>query len=526
MVHRKRLGGFVWLHLLRILVGCLYVIVAILTFVFVALVVDRFPTIRQSFLGGFPKEPQLALSQAESGSEGDAPSAQDKTKGGLGPGVASGPQGKPEPSSLTVAVPSPQPFDNLGVSQHGSKPRESSPAQAGSSGVAPSSASFEQQSPGGASGYRSVSPPILPFLEKALAALERHDTQSARQILSTASAQAQTDVDKAKIIRWLSLCDVVDEFWRVMGQIVSRLEPLTVISVAETEIVVVETSSQSLTIRAAGQNRTYALREIPAALVKELARRSFGQTPQSKVVLAVYLAVEPKGDRELSRRLLLEAMGAGVDPGEAVLELPAFFDRGMLSVFVDAGKQSLEASLRDSVGMSPATQPASPQPTATLPPGGSSPEAGTSPENRPPASLSEKSRLARQLLEQAKDRELPVDARLAKVDEARQLAEEIGEVELVLASIEIQAQYRRIDRLLETATAIKSIADRFPAREVQREVARAALDLASQAYQARRLQEADALLDIALASARKIGNRAYIQEAQAAKKLIQAARGQ
>lgn len=510
------------LKVLRLVVACLYGIVAILTVIFVILLVDRFPTLQRAILGG---RSEKVLSDVSTRELGPASGSEEQAVNGASPAasadiIARGSKNLSSPSHSGGGV-----TDGLGVSI---PPRQEGALVAGLPSPGSTSESPQLTSvpmpPGSAKlgAQQTVSAVIVPYLEKCVAALEQHDTQTARQLLGAALAEARNDVDKAKIGRWFALCDALDEFWRVMGQIVARLEPLTVISVAQTEIIVVEASPQTLTVRAAGQNRTYALREIPAVLVKELARRSFGQTPSSKVVFAIYLAVDPKGDRELSRRLLLEAMGGGADPGEVVLELSAFVDRGMLGVYVE-GTNLREADPAETVGtlFGSVDQSSWPSPEPTAP--SESPPLG---ENSEAGATSDKARLARQLLEELKDKQLAVNVRLAKIDQARQLAEQAGEVELVLSCIQLQAQYRQLDRFTEATAALKALAERFPSRDVQRDVARAALNLASQAFQARRLPEADALLDLALSSARKIGNRAFIQEALAAKKLVEAARKQ
>jgi hypothetical protein len=372
---------------------------------------------------------------------------------------------------------------------------------------------------------QKISPELVPLLQAARDALQRHDTAAARDALAQAAAKAQQPIDKIKISRWQMLCDTLDEFWRVMGQVVARLQPLTIISVGQTEVIVVEASSQSLSLRAEGRNRTYALRQIPSPLVKELAVKSFGKDPESKLVLATYLAIDPKGDRDMARALLLDAMNGGADPGEMILEWPAFFDPSAISDFLDVGsrqaaQQMVEAALGPPAGTSP--DQSKPADTTGPPAETAQPEDAPDVEVEAADSPAEKSRLAKQLLDSLQTQPDPVEQQLTRVHQARKLATEAGNVGLVLASIEAESKLRRIDRTATLLAALGEVAKAHSKADVHRDIALAAIRAAFDAIQIGKYQEANGLLDLAIASGRKGGSRAIVADALAAKQKLQA----
>jgi hypothetical protein len=383
---------------------------------------------------------------------------------------------------------------------------------------------------------RKVSQELLPVLELAREALQRHETASAETALQKALERFRDPVDQAKIARWLALCQALEEFWRVMEAIVGRLPPTHVIPVAETEVIVVESSTKELTLKVAGRVVTYPVRKIPPILVQELAWKAFKKDPQSKVVLAIYLAIEPKGDREKSRLLLLEAMAAGLDPGDMILELPAFFDPSSLGDFLEPGsaperQQAVAAAVG---GVTPETRSDSQTSSATKPPGASS-QSETPVEKIRELYAAEfegattpaaKSRLARRLMELAQTGQADLQLTNAMITEARRLAVEAGDIPLVLSCVEAEARARRSDRTQEILAALQEVAGIHSRPDVHRELAQAALKAAFDAIQVRKFTPANHLLDLAISSGRKGGSRTVVEEAIAAKTKLQRTRRQ
>ncbi len=519
---------------LRLLVACLYLVVIGLAIYLIILLTHRAPLAFRS--PNTQRDSQLAPSADEGAVPGGPAATSPKS-----------PEKKQVPESARGNKASSVPTRQSWVSQSG---ENSFAAPRGSGGDLQTSASAPaivqpEQTPdpkgensfslglgsNSLSALRQVSKGLLPVLQRAREALQQHDTVAARTELQQALERFQEPLDQAKVRRWLDLCQVLDEFWRVMGGIVSRLQPTHTIPVGETEVIVVESSEKELTIKAAGRLLTYSLRRIPPPLVKELALKGFRRDPQSKIVLAIYLAIEPRGDREKSRQLLLEAMAAGLDPGDMILELPAFFDPQSLGDFLEADtpveRQRVVASTSSHErpeGTSPPLKPSEAERSATSAEWSSALqkvresyaaefEAATNP--------AAKSRLGRQLLDAARTKPEDHELEEALLSEARRLAVEAGDVNLVLSCLEAEARRRRIDRTRETLAALQEIAGIHSRAEVHRELAQAALKAAFDAVQAHKFTEANQLFDLAINSGRKGGSRTLVEEAMAAKMKLQ-----
>ena len=540
-VYQKNLGGSLrsvrlrtLLQGLRLLVACLYLVVIGLAVYLIVLLAHRTPLVFR--FSSTQRDSHLALSADEDVVPGGmgATSTKSAPKGEV-PESARGNKGNRIPTRQSRAS---QSGENLSLAPGGSgnnlQTSASHPAV-----VQPEHAADPEGENSFAMGLasnslfglRQVSKELLPVLQRAREALQQHDTGSARAELQQALQRFEDPLDQAKIRRWLDLCQVLDEFWRVMGGVVSRLQPTHTIPVGDTEVIVVESSEKELTIKAAGRVLTYSLRRIPPPLVKELALKTFRQDPQSKIVLAIYLAIEPRGDREKSRQLLLEAMAAGFDPGEMILELPAFFDPECLGDFLEADNPVERRRMVESASSyerqtgTPSSQEASEAERSATSAEWSSAlqkvRESYAAEFESATNPAAKSRLGRQLLNAAGSNPEDYDVEQALLSEARRLAVEAGDVDLVLSCVEAEARRRRIDRSRETLAALQEIAATHTRVEVHRDVALAALKAAFAAIQAHKFAEANQLLDLAINSGRKGGNRTLVEEAMAAKMKLQ-----
>ncbi len=164
-------------------------------------------------------------------------------------------------------------------------------------------------------------------LRSAWGSLQSHDTEKARAQLKLAKQVARTPEEAEAVSALEELADHLDEFWRVMGGIIASLESTEVIPVAQTEVIVIESSATEITLKAEGQIRTFALRQIPSSLVKTLALKRFGTDPASKAIVGIYFAMEPRGEPERARQLLEEAKQGGVDLSSVEVILKHFNPR-------------------------------------------------------------------------------------------------------------------------------------------------------------------------------------------------------
>ncbi len=150
-------------------------------------------------------------------------------------------------------------------------------------------------------------------LNQVWESLAQRDVEGARAALNRLASQVRSDSHRRVVEALDQLVQDVEQFWKVMADVVASLQSAEEIAVGDTYVIVVEATRDSLVLRAAGQNRRYALRDIPTILVETLARRRLQPGPDSDILLAAFLAVDPKGDFTEAQRLLERARAQGGD---------------------------------------------------------------------------------------------------------------------------------------------------------------------------------------------------------------------
>ncbi len=153
-------------------------------------------------------------------------------------------------------------------------------------------------------------------------ALAQRDFDAAKTALAAAKKLAgEPEFDK-ELDRMELLHEYTHEFWKAVDAGGKSLQATEELVIGDQRAAVVEYENFRLVIRVAGQNRQYALRDLPNNLTRLLAERSFKpNVPQNKVFLGAYHAMDAKGDRAEARRLWLEAQKGGVDVAGLLPEL-------------------------------------------------------------------------------------------------------------------------------------------------------------------------------------------------------------
>lgn|GEM_PF-2430916 len=165
---------------------------------------------------------------------------------------------------------------------------------------------------------------FLDAVEKTKLAMQDRDLAAARTHLKTAASNAQSDADRERLVRVETILTNLEEFWNALREAVARLPAPGELKVGDTYVAVVDNSRHGIIVRAAGQNRSYRIEEMPTWLIVAIVEHSFQKTADAKVLLGTFLAVEPGADRAAARRLLQDAARSGrnVDPILKELDLP------------------------------------------------------------------------------------------------------------------------------------------------------------------------------------------------------------
>jgi hypothetical protein len=355
-------------------------------------------------------------------------------------------------------------------------------------------------------------PPIDQQRQKAFAeavadlrfSMSEHDVAGARKHLQAAAANAQTPEERGEIDRLDTLLGHLEEFWKGMSRVVAGLESAEVLPVGETFVAIVEVSPEQLTIKVEGQLRTYRIDQMPSRLVQALAGARLADDPATKALVGTYFLVDPDGDPARTRQLWQEAAQAGIDVRDVLPELDRW-----------TGASSASGS------HAPRRTPPSPNPQK-LQHAEQAVREEFKAEYAQATSVAGKARLAKLLLEAGGATGDDPDLRFVLLREARDLAVTVGDCELAFQAIDQIAGFYRVDALAMKTAALAGAVENTRGSSAQRSIAQNALELTEQAVQARRLDDAKRLAEVALSAARKSNNRPLMQQAALVNQQVEA----
>ncbi len=331
-------------------------------------------------------------------------------------------------------------------------------------------------------------------------AMSAHDVEGARRHLGVAGAGAVTAAQTAEVARLTELAGYLDEFWKAVHRVAGALRALEEVPVGDTYVIVVENRSGQLTLKAAGQTRSYSLDRLPPKLVWALAESRLADDPATKALKGAYLLVDPEGDRARAQGLWHEASAAGVDLADLMPELDLWGKPASSSAMarwaVPADPKDLEAAeqtVRERLG-------------AAL-------DDATTPETR--------AGLAKRLIENGDAVADDFNLRFAMLREARDLAVEAGDAALACEAVDRLAAFHDVDAIAMKATVLEQTAQKARGLSGYRAVTQQALSILTEALEARRTNEADRLAAVAVAAARKSNSRSLVEQALAAQKKLE-----
>jgi hypothetical protein len=349
-------------------------------------------------------------------------------------------------------------------------------------------------------------------LKQALAETRRsmseHDLAAAQRHLETADAQARTPEERAELDRLETLLGHLVEFWKAMRRIVAGLEATETLAVGETFVAVVEADAEQLTIQVEGRPRTYQIDRLPFPVVQSLADTKFAADAATKVIVGTYYLVDPDGDPVRARRLWTEAAQQGIDVEDLIPELRLW------------------------TGPSAARRASTQQRTAPPTDQRKLQDAERAVQERFQADYAEatgiaaKARLATKLLTAAQATTDDVELRFVLLREARDAAIAAGDSELALQAIDRITMFHQIDALAMKVAALGDSAKNARGLDSQKAIARAAMKLATEALEAKRLKEAGELGEVALSAARASKSRPLMEQAMHAIEQIETLRAQ
>ncbi len=383
-------------------------------------------------------------------------------------------QGEPLPP---VAGPAAAPFTS-GV--------QASPNPATGPGDTPSGA-------GSAGDVEELSDDFRVTTRQVWQAMAARDLVKARETLNALASQVRRPPERACVTALDALLMHLEEFWRGVTQATASLRSTEELPIGETMVIVVEADRERIVVRAAGRNRTYAVREMPTALIRAVVEQRFQKGSDTQILLGAFLAVDPKGDPAEARRLWQAAQNSGADVGLLMEVLDYVPDGGpvqtasRLPIPGDGGKLAQARQWVES------QFPTAYQDAPTIP---------------------VKADAARRMLEAARDSALNDEAvRYLLLREAARLAVEAGEARLALQSVEELGARYEVDLSHERRMVAESLSQSPAPASLHQRLASELLEAVQAALTSGDRDAAQALASAAVISARKARNAALLRKA-------------
>lgn len=335
----------------------------------------------------------------------------------------------------------------------------------------------------------------------ARAAMARRDLSGARRQLKTAAKLLQTPEEKAEAARLETLVGHLEEFYRALAKVVLGLAPAQEFTIGNTPMIVVEATPTRLLLRSEGRNHSYTMNNLPRPIVEVLVQTGLPDNAATKVPFGAYLAFDPQGDRQMARKLWREAIDAGQNIGELLLELDlAAPDTAAQAPKAPAARTTIQKT----------DLPTDP---GALQQADEAVRAQFQIDYNLASGASGKLKLADRLLEAAAGGELAPATRFVMLRDARDNALAAGKPEKACTAIDEMGRYFTVDPLDMKVTVLEQFGKMARTAAGNKELTDSALGLVNQATKAGRLDQAGRLAAVAVAAAQRVRNAALVRQA-------------
>jgi hypothetical protein len=160
--------------------------------------------------------------------------------------------------------------------------------------------------------------------QKARQAIEEHNFDRAAAFLEVAGEMPRLPEHQAMLDRLKLLSDCVDQYRAAIQESLGKLTAGSSFEVGETRVGVVETGPEKIIFRVNGQNRSYALTDLPVGLAAALAAQTLAaDDPNTLTLKGAFVLASPKATDEEKKKAqeFLEEAAKSVDAAQDLLLL-------------------------------------------------------------------------------------------------------------------------------------------------------------------------------------------------------------
>ena len=166
-------------------------------------------------------------------------------------------------------------------------------------------------------------------VKQCLEALWQRDYDTAERAMKEVEGTAPDTREADRIAGWLQLASYAKGFVDYRNQAIAAVKPGDEYDVKSKKMAVVEVTDQALTVKVAGQLKTWQHDDLPGAVMQAIVESWFDATPANQLFLGAYHFTKPEPDLEKAEACWNKADAGGAD---ASLLIPLLTD----PVVVDA----------------------------------------------------------------------------------------------------------------------------------------------------------------------------------------------
>lgn len=159
-------------------------------------------------------------------------------------------------------------------------------------------------------------------IDQARLQLGKRDFPAVESQLVRAEKLSRSKEQHETLDRYRLLQIYVDKFWEAVSHGMKELDRVGDFQVKSTYVSVIASDEQKISIRVAGENRTYHKLDLPSGLAMAIAKQWLDPANSvNKIVEGAFLAVDPNANDELARTVWEDASREGEDMKELLLIL-------------------------------------------------------------------------------------------------------------------------------------------------------------------------------------------------------------
>lgn len=155
-------------------------------------------------------------------------------------------------------------------------------------------------------------------VKRCLEAVSRREYDTAERAMKAVEGIAPEKREATRIAGWIELVTYAKGFYDYRNQAIAAMKPGDEYDVKSKKIAVVDVNDEAVTVKVAGQQKTWPRDDIPGAVVQAVVESWFDANPANQLYLGAYHFTKPEPDLEQAEACWSKAMIGGADASQLI----------------------------------------------------------------------------------------------------------------------------------------------------------------------------------------------------------------